>query len=89
MTNDLNKNQDLDKEFEMDEAPTETKFLCPQCGEITRDDVLFLCNTCDSSELIHQDGMYICPSCMEPGENFECNLCGSKEVVMKKPAESK
>ena len=57
-------------------------FSCPNCGNNTRDDVMFLCNTCDSSELMHKDGMYICPSCMEPGENFECLLCGSKEVKM-------
>ena len=59
------------------------KFTCPEDGDISRDDVLFLCNTCSRDELIHQDGVYMCPSCLEPGENFECLLCGSKEVTMK------
>ncbi len=80
---------DLDPEEEVsDETPAEdthTHFLCPKCGQISRDDVMFLCNTCESNELIHKDGMYICPSCMVPGENFECLLCGSKEVKMALP----
>ena len=58
-------------------------FHCPNCEEIARDDVLFLCNTCQQDELIFKDGMYMCPSCLEPGENFECSVCESKEVGMK------
>jgi hypothetical protein len=57
-------------------------FICPTCGDIHRDDVLFLCNTCKQEELIFMDGMYMCPSCLEPGENFECSICESKEVQM-------
>ena len=57
-------------------------FNCPNCGEIERDDVLFLCNKCNQSELILKDGIYMCPSCLKPGENFECVSCESKEVSM-------
>lgn len=58
-------------------------FTCPSCGVVSRDDVVFLCNTCDQSDLIYKNGMYMCPSCLGPGKNFECMLCGSKEVTMK------
>lgn len=58
------------------------KFICPVCGEIKRDDVIFLCNTCDTTELIYKDGIYMCPSCLKPGENFQCMNCDSKEVKM-------
>ena len=58
------------------------KFKCPECGIISRDDVIFLCNTCDQSEMVYKDGVYMCPSCLKKGENFECMKCGSKEVVM-------
>jgi predicted RNA-binding Zn-ribbon protein involved in translation (DUF1610 family) len=58
-------------------------FSCPNCGNVHRDDVLFLCNTCTQEELIFKDGIYMCPSCLEPGENFECSICESKEVAMK------
>jgi predicted RNA-binding Zn-ribbon protein involved in translation (DUF1610 family) len=64
----------------------EIKFICPNCGEISRDDVVFLCNKCRQEELIFQDGVYMCPACLVPGDNFQCMLCDSKEVVMKKPA---
>lgn len=57
-------------------------FKCPNCGEIDRDDVIFLCNKCDREELVFKDGVYMCPSCLEPGENFECYNCESTEVVM-------
>lgn len=76
--------QNLDDVSELEETPEKgAGFVCPNCGDISRDDVLFLCNTCDASELIHKEGMYICPSCMVPGDNFECNLCGSTKVTMK------
>lgn len=58
------------------------KFKCPNCGEIAQDDVIFLCNTCDQTEMLYKDGVYMCPSCLKKGENFECMKCGSKEVVM-------
>lgn len=57
-------------------------FNCPNCGEIDRDDVLFLCNKCSQTELLLKDGIYMCPSCLKPGENFECLMCESKEVTM-------
>lgn len=59
-----------------------TKFVCPSCGVISQDDVVFLCNHCKQEDLILQDGMYMCPSCFVPGDNFECMLCGSKKVKL-------
>ncbi len=59
------------------------KFICPKCGEVTQDEVMFLCNTCDNTEMIYQNGTYMCPSCLVPGENFQCLKCDSKEVVLK------
>lgn len=61
-----------------------TKFVCPVDGEISNDDVAFLCNHCKQEEVILQDGLYLCPGCLMPGENFECMICGSKEVKMVK-----
>jgi predicted RNA-binding Zn-ribbon protein involved in translation (DUF1610 family) len=59
-----------------------TKFECPNCGVISRDDVVFLCNTCERGELIFKDGIYMCPACLSPGENFQCMICDSREVKM-------
>lgn len=64
------------------QASTTVKFVCPHCGEISQDDVVFLCNQCARKELILKDGIYMCPACLTPGENFECMLCESKEVKM-------
>ncbi|MCA9301786.1 hypothetical protein H6802_02665 [Candidatus Nomurabacteria bacterium] len=61
---------------------SKAKFTCPSCGDVSQDDVIFLCNRCERSELIYKDGLYICPACLKPGENFECMKCGSKDVVM-------
>lgn len=75
----------------MDEQNTKkhiVKFECPHCGEISQDDVIFLCNVCSQNELIKIDGIYMCPSCLKPGENFQCMLCDSKEVKMLKPSHS-
>jgi predicted RNA-binding Zn-ribbon protein involved in translation (DUF1610 family) len=83
MSTDLDQNfveDDVDEEEVLEDSSA--KFKCPNCGELPQDDVMFLCNTCDSSELIHKDGIYMCPSCLVPGENFECVLCGSKLVTM-------
>lgn len=58
------------------------KFICPNDGEISQDDVIFLCNVCKQDEVILKDGLYMCPSCLNPGENFQCMICDSKEVKM-------
>ncbi|OGC46205.1 hypothetical protein A2V49_04415 [candidate division WWE3 bacterium RBG_19FT_COMBO_34_6] len=74
---------DDNKEFEKDQKNTSNiTFICPNCKKISRDDVIFLCNTCKQEELIYKDGVYMCPACLIPGENFECTRCGSKEVRM-------
>lgn len=57
-------------------------FECPKCGHINQDQVIFLCNQCNQDELIMMDGVYVCPACLKPGENFECMTCGSKEVKL-------
>lgn len=58
------------------------KFVCPNCGNIARDDVIFLCNHCKQEDLIYKEGVYMCPACLAPGENFQCMLCDSKEVKL-------
>lgn len=57
-------------------------FTCPNCKKIHQDDVIFLCNTCKQEDLIFKEGLYLCPNCLSVGENFECMICGSKEVKM-------
>lgn len=60
----------------------DVKFVCPHCGTISQDDVIFLCNVCKQSDLIQKEGIYMCPACLVPGENFQCMLCDSKDVTM-------
>jgi len=62
----------------------ELEFTCPNCGKIPQNDVIFLCNTCENSELIYKDGVYMCPQCFYPGDNFECMKCENKHVRMKR-----
>ena len=59
------------------------EFVCPNCGKISQNDVIFLCNTCENSDLIFKDGIYMCPQCLYPGDNFECMICGNKKVRMR------
>lgn len=62
----------------------ELKFSCPNCGVINQDDVIFICNRCDSKEMVYKDGFYLCPSCFEKKENnFMCANCDSTEVKLK------
>lgn len=67
---------------ELTKQNSNIKFICPNDGEISQDDVIFLCNVCKQEDLIFKDGVYMCPSCLAPGENFQCMLCDSKEVKM-------
>lgn len=55
-------------------------FKCPNDGKIHVDDVLFLCNTCSQRDLVLVDGVYMCPTCLKPGKNFECSICGSTDI---------
>ncbi|MFA5776572.1 MAG: hypothetical protein WC988_03410 [Patescibacteria group bacterium] len=59
------------------------EFVCPSCKKISQNDVIFLCNTCENSDLIYKDGIYMCPQCLYPGDNFECMKCGNKGVRMR------
>lgn len=70
------------KQQEYPDADIGVKFICPSCGKIERDDVAFLCNTCQGSEMINKSGIYMCPTCLKPGNNFECMICDSNEVEM-------
>jgi len=63
-------------------------FSCPNCGNISSDDVLFLCNRCDSKEMIDVANVHICPSCLQKGENFMCLRCDSKQVKLKNSIDS-
>jgi predicted RNA-binding Zn-ribbon protein involved in translation (DUF1610 family) len=65
----------------METIVSNLRFKCPNCGIISQDNVLFLCNTCENEEMIEKEGVYICPKCLKQGENFECTKCGSTEVV--------
>jgi Zn finger protein HypA/HybF involved in hydrogenase expression len=61
----------------------ELHFSCPNCGKISQDDVVFLCNTCDSKKMILKDGVYICPECLtKHHKNFMCMNCDSKDVKL-------
>lgn len=62
--------------------PEHAVFSCPSCGVLEREEVVFLCNTCAQSEVIYKDDIYMCPACLNPGENFQCMKCDSKEVTM-------
>lgn len=70
----------MDEDQLNQKEPDKLKFKCPNCGELSQDDVFFLCNVCEQDDLILKNGVYICPSCLQPGENFECIKCGSKKV---------
>lgn len=70
---------DTDKK-KVEEDALKAEFECPKCGKVSQDDVAFLCNTCNNKDLVYHGGLYMCPSCMNEGQNFQCMLCGSKEV---------
>ena len=66
----------------MDTEKEKVKFICPNDGEISADDVAFLCNKCDVTEAKNVEGMYICPQCFSDLHPFQCRVCESKEVTM-------
>lgn len=73
----------LEDELEEEVLGSKTaEFKCPNCGIISQDDVIFTCNVCESNELIFKEGVYMCPQCLNPGENFTCQLCESKKVTL-------
>jgi hypothetical protein len=79
-------NDDLDilnEDLETTEEVKELDFVCPNCGHKHQDDIIFLCNKCDTKDMIKKDGIYICPQCLSKGENFMCMSCDSKEVKLK------
>lgn len=77
---------DIENQQEIEKNPEqkELKFDCPNCGTINQEDVIFICNRCDSKEMVFKDGFYLCPSCFEKKEhNFMCANCDSTEVKLK------
>lgn len=73
----------LDETSENQEVVNNLHFNCPNCGDISQDEVVFLCNKCDSKEMIYKEGVYICPECLTKGQHFMCMNCDSKEVTLK------
>jgi predicted RNA-binding Zn-ribbon protein involved in translation (DUF1610 family) len=73
----------LDKDENESEVVRELDFMCPNCGEKHQDDIIFLCNKCDTKDMIKKDGIYICPQCLTKGQNFMCMSCDSKDVKLK------
>ncbi|RJR28561.1 hypothetical protein C4564_04975 [Candidatus Microgenomates bacterium] len=60
-------------------------FVCPNDGEISDDDVAFICNTCDTKEVIKIEGLYVCPQCSTSVHPFQCRICDGKDVVWLTP----
>lgn len=80
----MNEDMLLDENEEITEQnETDLEFECPNCGKISQDDVIFICNKCESKDMILKEGTYFCPQCLVKGENFMCNKCDSKEVKLK------
>ena len=80
----MNEELDILNEEQVYEEPVkDLDFKCPNCGEVHQDDIIFLCNRCDSKEMIKKNGIFICPKCLDEGENFMCQKCDSKEVKLK------
>jgi len=77
--------EELEKETSEEEEVLGSQsavFTCPDCEVITQDDVIFTCNVCESDKLIYKEGVYMCPQCLAPGENFQCMKCGNKNVKL-------
>jgi len=70
------------------ESSSAVYFTCPVHGKIPREEVAFLCNKCGPQEMVYKGGMYLCPQCLQPGDNFQCLLCGSTKVEIKMRAPS-
>ena len=74
------ESENLEKEMDQKEL----HFSCPNCGMINQDDVIFICNRCDTKEMVYKDGFYLCPACLEKKDNnFMCANCDSTEVKLK------
>lgn len=58
------------------------RFICPNDGEIARENVAFLCNTCKKENLLKRGDLFLCPRCLKEGKNFQCMVCQSDEVAV-------
>lgn len=63
------------------------KFVCPNDGELEEVDVIFKCNTCDSSEIKKVEGRYMCPDCFVQAHPYQCRICDSNDVAVEPPFE--
>ena len=83
MTKDDSKFQ-INEEEILKVVQKELEFECPNCGKINQEEVVFICNRCDTKDLIFKNGFYLCPACFEKkNDRFMCNICDSKDVNLK------
>lgn len=85
----MSKNDIFDETLQNSEEIEDTgqkhlKFQCPNCGNISQEDVIFICNRCDTKDMVYKDGFYLCPACLEKKtQNFMCDICSSQDVKLK------
>lgn len=60
-------------------------FVCPTCGVRENEDIAFICNTCETKDAKHLDGIYYCPQCETHKHPFQCRICDSLEVAYMSP----
>jgi Zn finger protein HypA/HybF involved in hydrogenase expression len=75
----LNEENELENDTDTNSIKKET-FKCLKCGKVESEQVLFICNKCDSKEMVHVGDVNMCPKCFEKGKNFMCLNCDSLEV---------
>jgi len=84
----LKEEEVISQDSDSKKSDISLNFSCPHCGNIGSDDVLFLCNRCDSKEMIDVANVHICPNCLDKGDNFMCLRCDSKQVKLKNSIDS-
>jgi Zn finger protein HypA/HybF involved in hydrogenase expression len=71
-----------EKEY-IEENRKDLKFKCHTCGSISQDDVVFLCNNCDSKEMVEKEGNFFCPDCFsKTTDKYMCRICESTDVKL-------
>ena len=84
MNNKLDQTIEEQNHEYLEKGRKDLDFSCPHCGEISQDDVIFLCNTCDHSQMIEKHGNFFCPQCFsEIKEKFMCRLCDNRMVKIR------
>lgn len=78
---DVMEEEDVEDEDKDEMVSEETAVLsCPNCGEVSADEVLFWCNTCDRKEMVEKKGVWMCPACLDKVGGMECRKCKSRDV---------